>query len=150
MTFRKSYTFQSQLKNRTLFYYLLKSLEILTYISSFIQNNLWLIRIEISFMGKYKFSISKSSIQICIFNCNKFILVILWVQVLASQRWNYKLQYKHYNGKNKQGRREGRIWNFQGYWRNSTSIFQGLIKNNVGFSGHHQEKFMWNFQGSWF
>ena len=33
MTFRKSYTFQSQLKNRTLFYYLLKSLEILTYIA---------------------------------------------------------------------------------------------------------------------
>ena len=53
MTFvRKSYTFQNQLKNRTLFYYVLKSLEILTYISSFIKNNLWFIRIEISFMDK--------------------------------------------------------------------------------------------------
>ena len=52
MTFRKSYTFQNQLKKRTLFYYLLKSLEILTYISSFIKNNLWPIKTEIYFMDK--------------------------------------------------------------------------------------------------
>ena len=26
-------------------------------------------------------------------------------------------------------------WNFQGYWRNSKSNFQGLIKNNVEFQG---------------
>ena len=128
MTFRKSYTFQSQLKNRTLFYYLLKSLEILTYISSFIQNNLWLIRIEISFMGKYKFSISKSSIQICIFNCNKFILVILWVQVLASQRWNYKLQYKHYNGKKNKQRRGGGGGERYGTFRGIEEIARGFSR----------------------
>ena len=134
MTFvRKLHTFQNQLKNRTLFYYLLKSLEVLTYIGSLLKVICDLFRIKISFMDKQKFLISKNSIQICTFNCNKCILVILWVKMLASQVWNYKLQYKHYNRK-KQGRKIGvRIWNFQRYWRSSKWFFQGLIKNNVEF-----------------
>ena len=139
MTFvRKLRTFQNQLKIRTLFYYLLKSLEILTYISSLLKIICDLLRIKISFMDKQKFLISKNSIQISTFNCNKCILVRLWVTTLALQGWNYKLQYKHYNGK-KTGEEEGRerrgrrIWNFQRYWRNSKWFFQGLIKNNVEF-----------------
>ena len=131
-------TFQNQLKIRTLFYYLLKSLEILTYISSLLKIICDLLRIKISFMDKQKFLISKNFIQISTFNCNKCILVRLWVTTLALQGWNYKLQYKHYNGK-KTGEEEGRegvgrrIWNFQRYWRNSKWFFQGLIKNNVEF-----------------
>ena len=107
MTFvRKLHTFQNQLKNRTLFYYLLKSLEVLTYIGILLKVICDLFRIKISFMDKQKFLISKNSIQICIFNCNKCILVRLWVKMLGSQGWNYKLQYKVYNGK-KTGEEEG-------------------------------------------
>ena len=35
----------------------------------------------------------------------------------------------------KKGEEGLRIWNFQGYWRKSKCIFQGLIKNNVKFLG---------------
>ena len=48
--------------------------------------------------------------------------------------------------KNKRGEEGLRIWNFQGYWRNSKWIFQGLIKNNVEYSGRDQEKIVENFQ----
>ena len=50
--------------------------------------------------------------------------------------------------RNKQGREEGNDMEFQGYWRNSKWIFQGLIKNNVEYSGRDQGKIMWNFQES--
>ena len=36
------------------------------------------------------------------------------------------------------GRGGLRIWNFQGYWRNSKWIFQRLIKNHVEYSGRDQ------------
>ena len=53
MTFvRKLHTFQNQLKNRTLFYYLLKSLEVLTYIGILLKVICDLFRIKISFMDK--------------------------------------------------------------------------------------------------
>ena len=104
------------------------------------------------FYGKNrKFWFQKNSIQICIFNCNKCILVRLYRCLYQKNGCRQKLEYKHYNGK-KQTEGEGalRIWNFQGYWRNSKWIFQGLIKNNVECSGHDQGKIMWNFQESWF
>ena len=128
MTFvRKLRTFQNQLKIRTLFYYLLKSLEILTYISSLLKIICDLLRIKISFMDKQKFLISKNSIQISTFNCNKCILVRLWVTTLALQGWNYKLQYKHYNGK-KQGRKRGGRGGGGGY-----GIFRGIEEIASGF-----------------
>ena len=43
-----------------------------------------------------------------------------------------------------------RIWNFQGYQRNSMWNFQGLIKNKMEFPKGDQEKIMWKFQGSVF
>ena len=43
-----------------------------------------------------------------------------------------------------------RIWNFQGYQRNSICNFQELIKNRGEISTDDQEKIMWNFQGSCF
>ena len=32
------------------------------------------------------------------------------------------------------------LWNFQGYWRNSKQIFQGLIKKNMDFLGMVKKK----------
>ena len=52
--------------------------------------------------------------------------------------------------KRERGGRGLRIWNFQGYQRNSKWIFQRLIKNNMEYSGHDQWRIMWNFQESWF
>ena len=60
------------------------------------------------------------------------------------------MEKKQTEGVERRGERGLRIWNFQGYLRNSKWIFQGLTKNNVGFSGHEQEKIMLDFQGSWF
>ena len=83
--------------------------------------------------------------------------VFLWYcmskGLCIKEGFRQKLQSKHYNGK-KQTEREGRervrIWNFQGYWKNSKSIFLGLIKDNVEYSGHDQVEIMWNFHESWF
>ena len=43
-----------------------------------------------------------------------------------------------------------RIWNLQGYQRNSMWDFLGLTKNEVEFPKGDHEKIMWNFQGSLF
>ena len=43
-----------------------------------------------------------------------------------------------------------RIWNFQGYQRNSMRNFQGLIKKLSGISKGDQEKTIQSFQGSLF
>ena len=40
-----------------------------------------------------------------------------------------------------------RIWNFQGYQRNSMWNFQGLIKNKIEFPKGDSENIMWKFQG---
>ena len=51
MTFvKKSYAFQNQLKDRTLFYHRLKSSEILIYISSFIKNSLAMTYLGLKFL----------------------------------------------------------------------------------------------------
>ena len=64
-------------------------------------------RIEISFMQKYKFLISKKLHSNMYFQLH-----------LVSKGWlQSEITVRHYNGKNKQGERDGgglRIWHFQG------------------------------------
>ena len=52
--------------------------------------------------------------------------------------------------KNKQSGWEVKDMEFSGTWRSSKWVFQGLIKNNVAFSGRDQEEIMWIFQESRF
>ena len=70
---RKSYTFQSLLKNITLLP-AEKFGNINLYQQTVLLKIIYEFMIEISFIEKYKFLISKNSIQICIFNRNSVFL----------------------------------------------------------------------------
>ena len=88
---------------------------------------------------------------LCIFNCNKCILVRLWVKVLVSQVWmqsEVTIQKQYNNGKKKQrgtGSKGYRI--FRGIGEMASGFSRGLIKNNVEFSRRDQGNVIWNFQG---
>ena len=77
------------------------------------------------------------------------ITVFLWDCLGKGAVRNYSTNTIMEKNKQREGGGGLRIWNFQGYWRNSKWIFQGLIKDNVEYSGREQEKIMWNFQESW-
>ena len=63
----------------------------------------------------------------------------LWVKVLVSQGWvQSEITVYTIMEQKTEGGGLLRIWNFQGYWRNSKWIFQGLIKNHVKYSGRDQ------------
>ena len=63
------------------------------------------------------------------------------------QKKNDPLFQKNYYSKKKKNRERGlRIWNFHEYWGDSMWKFQGLMKNDVEFSGVIKKK-TWVFTG---
>ena len=67
-------------------------------INSFIKNNLTYLGLKFLLWTNRNFWFQKTPFRY-VFSIAINVFLWDWVKGVASQRWNYKLQYKHYNGK---------------------------------------------------